>query len=180
MRVCHKLWKHLANGCLLLVRAFACCPVSSILPTDSMTHQQQPTATNSSRLQVLSVLANADDLSAFGRHYSSVKLLVDFLNAKDLKTADAKEQSAWSQTRLHNLLSEHSLLHRLSAAVAKGMQLMGQEPALDEATNATLHIIFLLCIETDRCLVNARKDAAGIAAASGEWFSQGRRQHRDG
>lgn len=119
---------------------------------------QQPTPTIGSKLEVLSVLAQSNTLYAFGRQNSNVKLLGDYLEAS-LGSA--------SQQRRRMLLREHNLLHRLSAAVGKALQLIAQGPGLAEATDDAICSICMLCSSTG--LTRAHGDPAGIAAC-GEFF----------
>lgn len=126
---------------------------------------QQPTPTICSRLKVLSVLADATELSAFDRRYSSVKMLAEYL-----------DDALSSQQRQHMLLLEHNLLSQLLAAAAKALQLMGQEPGFAEATDDALDSIFSLLLSTSEwitCTQQAVGSAAGMGAIYGEWWRRG-------
>lgn len=85
------------------------------------------------------------------------------------------------ENRLRNVLLHHNYLNRLSAAVAKGLQLMVQEPVLaQEAADEALHVICQLCSETYSCLTSTKEGAAGIAAVAGEWCLHDGLLQRDG
>lgn len=86
-----------------------------------------------------------------------MQLLVDYLRAM-----------LSSQQRRRRLLLEHNLLHRLAAAIANALQLMGQGAGLAEAINETLLSILLLCHETHDLIAHPQEAAAGVAAA-GAW-----------
>lgn len=137
---------------------FSCC---AILPI-SMTHQQQPAPTITSKLEVLGALARATELSTFGCHNSSVQLLVDYI----LDAGSNKQ-------RRRMLLLEHNLLYQLSAAAAKALQLIGQASGLAQATDDTLATTELLCASTRAWIVEVPEAATGVSAATGEYRLQG-------
>lgn len=131
------------------------CACRSFLQISTM---QQPTPTTS-RLETLGVLADADDLSAFGCHNSSVDLLVDYLEA-----------ARSSQQRWRMLQLEHNLLYQLAAAAAKALQLIGEVSVLDHVADHMLKSIWMLCLETCKCLPGKSTAAAGMSAVSGGWY----------
>lgn len=117
----------------------------------------QQTARFSSRLEVLSVLSHANELSSYRCHINSLELLI-----ADLSSARS------SQQRWRRLLSEHNLLYRLSATVANALQLIGQRTGLDQAADDVLQIMYMLCYETSKCIIDKQEAAAGMAAVHGE------------
>lgn len=134
------------------------------------TMQQQPIPTITSRLEILSVLAQANDLSSFGHHTSGAKELADYL------------KPVWSsKRRRRRLLLEQNLLHRLTAAVTRALQLIGQGQNLEQVADDTLQSIALLCGDTVKCIhwvcMNDQREAAGMPAVIGEWCWQGSVQH---
>lgn len=116
--------------------------------------QQRPTILS---LEVLDVLANADELSVFECHNSSVCRLSGYIEA----------DSSGQQHR-RRLLLEHNLLYRLSAAVAKALELIGQGTGLDQATSGVLSSILVLGAYAHEWAHTAEAAGTRMRAADGE------------
>lgn len=124
----------------------------------------QNAAMITSRLELLSLLANASELSAFGRHLNGIRKLNDCLKAA--------LNSLQHQPKLQ---LKHNLLQQLSAAVSKALQLIAQGTGVAEASDETLCSISLLCLRTSEWLVHTRQHSSGTSgtdAVPGEWHLQ--------